>query len=131
MLACTDNQAVLDLEDSYIERFDASASGYNCKLNREPRTDQDVNISNFTVQAKYTFGNTFTVGQNSLYLSYQTVLCAVKKINTHTSCISSRNKSGHPYFALKISGIDREDFSPEGIYTLNLKFDDGRLRLIA
>lgn len=42
MLATDNKQAVYDLEDAYIEEYDAIATGYNCRLNRKPTPDQDV-----------------------------------------------------------------------------------------
>ena len=130
MLATDNQQAVLDLEDSYIEKYDAITTGYNCRLNREPQSDQEVDLANFTVQAKYTYANTFTIGMNSLYLSYQTALSAYKKISVPTSSITFKNKAGHPYVSLTVSGIDRGDYAPDAIYTLKLKYENNKLHLI-
>jgi hypothetical protein len=130
MLATDNKQAVFDLEDAYIEKYDAISAGYNCRLNREPTADREIDINNFTVQAKYTYANTFTIGMNSLYLSYQTALSVYKKINTSISSLTFKNKAGHPYASLKISGRDREDYAGEGIYTLKLKYENNKLQLI-
>ena len=130
MLATDNKQAVFDLEDSYIEKYDAIASGYNCRLNRVPTADSDVDLSNFTVEAKYTYANTFTVGMNSLYLSYQTAIAVYKKMSVPTTCIALKSKAGHPYASLKVSGIDRADYIPDGIYTLKLKCENDKLHLI-
>jgi hypothetical protein len=130
MLATDDKQAVFDLEDSYIEKYDAIASGYNCRLNRVPTADSDVDLSSFTVRGKYTYANSFTVGMNSRYLSYQTLLSAYKKIGTNPPCMTFKSKAGHPYVSLTVSGIEREDCIPDGIYTLNLEYKNGKVHLI-
>ena len=49
MLATDNKQAVLDLEDTYIEKYDAITAGYNCRLNRESTADHEIDLANFTV----------------------------------------------------------------------------------
>jgi hypothetical protein len=41
-----------------------------------------------------------------------------------------KSKAGHPYVSLTVSGIDRADYTPDGIYTLKLKCENDKLHLI-
>lgn len=41
-----------------------------------------------------------------------------------------RSKAGHTYVSVTVGGIDREDYSSEGIYTLKLKYEEGKLHII-